>query len=126
MFAGEFGSSKLPFDTLPYTSHVIFLMFVSFVAIVLFNLLNGLAVGDTGGIRKKAETLSLVARARFISNTVKVFSTLPQCITYYLKLPEERFVLYPNRTNQLGPNELRSLLRIITKKRKLSKKGKSI
>jgi hypothetical protein len=151
MFAGKFESPKLPFDTLPYTSHVIFLMFIFFVALVLLNLLNGLAVGDTGDIRK-IETLSLVARARLISNTVnplspelnpicyllallahdflhvsrirvKVFSTLPQFMTCYLKRPEEMFVLYPNRPNQLGPTELRSLLRIITKKRELIKMG---
>jgi len=126
MFAGEFDVSDLPFDTLPGTSHVIFLLFVFFVAIVLLNLLNGLAVGDTGKVREDAEILSLVARARLISNAFEVFDTLPQFMTRSLELTEEMFVLYPNRPNQLGTTELRSLLRIITKKRKPSEKEKSI
>jgi hypothetical protein len=108
---------------------VIFLLFVFFVAFVLLNLLNGLAVGDTGDIRKIAETLSLVARARLISNVFEVHEFISAFLPFkkhYLELVEEIFVLYPNKQNQLGPTELQSLLRIITKKRKLSKNGKSI
>jgi len=37
------------------------------MAIILLNLLNGLAVSDTYAIRTNAEKLSLVARARLIS-----------------------------------------------------------
>jgi hypothetical protein len=55
MFTGEFDASSLSFDTLPYTSHVIFLVFVFLVAIVLLNMLNGLAINDTGEIRKLME-----------------------------------------------------------------------
>ena len=62
MFTGEFDASNLPFDTLSGTSHVIPLLFVFFVALVLLNLLNGLAVGDTGKVREDAETLSLVQK----------------------------------------------------------------
>jgi len=53
---------NLSFDTLPYTSQVIFLLFVFLVTIILLKLLNGLAVNNTDGIGKNAETLSLVAR----------------------------------------------------------------
>ena len=60
MFTGEIEASDLPFDALPGTSHVICLLFVFFVATVLLNLLNGLAVGDTREVREDAETLSLV------------------------------------------------------------------
>jgi len=67
MFTGEFEASSLSFDTLPFTSHVIFLLFVVVVAIVSLNLLNGLAVNDTGEIRRRAETLSLAARTTLIS-----------------------------------------------------------
>ena len=66
MFAGEFDASSLTFETLPYTSHVIFLLFVFLMAIILLNLLNGLAVSDTHAIRRNAETQSLVARVRLI------------------------------------------------------------
>ena len=126
MFTGEFDASDLPFDTLPGTSHVVFMLFVFFVAIILLNLLNGLAVGDTEKVREDAEILSLVARARLISNTFEVFGTLPQSLTCSLELTEEMFVLYPNRPNQFGPTELRALLHIITEKRKPSEKETSI
>ena len=46
---------------------MIFLPFVVLVAFVLLNLLNGLAVSDTGIMRKDAERLSLVARVKLIS-----------------------------------------------------------
>jgi hypothetical protein len=117
MFAGELEASDLPLDTLPGTSHVVFLLFVFLVTIILFNLLNGLAVGDTKDIRKKAETLSLVARARFISNTSCVLNTPPLFFTSSLELTEEMFTLYPNKPNQMGSTDRRSLRRIITKKR---------
>jgi ankyrin repeat protein len=125
MFAGEFESSNVPFDTSPVTSHVIFLLFIFLVAIVLLNLLNGLAVNDTEEIRKVAETLSLVARARIISSTFDLLSAFPQFMTCSFELTEEMFVLYPNMPNELGPTELPTLKRIIAEKRKPSKKEKS-
>jgi ankyrin repeat protein len=72
MFTGEFDTSSLSFDTLPFTSHVIFLLFVVLVAIVLLNLLNGLAVSDTGEITKRAKTLSLAAKANLISKIEEI------------------------------------------------------
>jgi len=55
--------TSLSFDALPYTrkSQVIFLLFVFLVTIILLKLFNGLAVNNTDGIGKNAETLSLVA-----------------------------------------------------------------
>jgi hypothetical protein len=66
VLSGEFEASSLTLDTLPYKSHVTFLLFVFLVAIILLKLLNGLAVSDTDAIRKKAESLSLVSRPRLI------------------------------------------------------------
>lgn len=45
MLTGEFDAGDIEFDTV--YSYLIFLMFVVFMSIVLFNLLNGLAVSDT-------------------------------------------------------------------------------
>jgi hypothetical protein len=59
MFAGEFDTYNLPLDSAPYTSHVTFLLFICLVAVILLNLLNGLAVSDAEEIRKNAEMLSL-------------------------------------------------------------------
>jgi hypothetical protein len=50
-FTGEVEFTDF-FGTAPGTIHVTFLLFVLLVAIVWFNLLKGLAVGDTEDIRK--------------------------------------------------------------------------
>jgi hypothetical protein len=129
MFAGEFYSPDLPFDRSPVTSHVIFLFFVFLIAIVLLNLLNGLAVGDTEKIRKKAVTVSLVTRVRTTSNILREFHYMSSCFKRILpihELTEEMFVLYPNMSNQLVSSDLESLRKIITKKREMSKKLKSV
>jgi len=117
MFTGEFEASSLPFDTLPYTSHVIFLLFVVLVAIVLLNLLNGLAVNDTGVIRKDVERLSLAARAKLISGIEELVNALPKCMKPSVELNEEMFVIYPNRRNRIGSDAVRSLINIISKKK---------
>jgi hypothetical protein len=125
MFAGEFDTCNLSFDTAPYTSQVIFLLFVFLVAIILLNLLNGLAVGDTEEIRKNGDTLSLVARVKLISKIETVLYALPT-----FKMPEKfrsvNIVLYPNCENSIEPTAIRSLLRIITNRRRPYKKSKSI
>jgi hypothetical protein len=124
MFTGEFDASDLSFDTLPYTSHVIFLLFVVLVAIVLLNLLNGLAVNDTGEIRRDAERLSLVARAELISRIERFVNALPKFMKLVVKLKEETYIMYPNKRNRIGPAAVRSLLSIISE-RKPNKKEKS-
>lgn len=45
MLTGEFDAGDLKFDT--FCSYLLFLLFVFTMTIVLFNLLNGLAVSDT-------------------------------------------------------------------------------
>jgi hypothetical protein len=113
MFTGEFEVSSLSFETLPYTSHVIFLLFVFLVAIVLLNLLNGLAVGDTEKIRREAKTLSLAARAKLVCRFIR--------IEFFTDVN----VIYPNQRNSIGSVSLRSILDLISKKRQLNGKNKS-
>jgi ankyrin repeat protein len=125
MFTGEFDTSSLSFGTLPYTSHVIFLLFVVMVAIVLLNLLNGLAVNDTGEIRKDAETLSLAARAKLISRIERLENYLRKYMKYKGEQKEDMFLIYPNRKNRIGSAAVRSLLRIISEKTKIHEKEKS-
>ena len=60
MFAGEFESSSRSFVTS--------LLLVFLIAIVLLNLLKGLAMGDTEKITKIVETVIFMARSRRISN----------------------------------------------------------
>jgi hypothetical protein len=124
MFTGEFEASSLSFDTLPYTSHVIFLLFVVLVAIVLLNLLNGLAVNDTGEIRKDAERLSLAARAELISRIEGLVNALPKWFKPDIELKKEMFEINPNGRNRIGSAAVRSLLSIISEERP-NKKEKS-
>ena len=94
------------------------------MAIVLLNLLNGLAVNDTGVIRKDAETLSLVAREKLISNLEKFEFPILQCFNPCLPSTVGSFVIYPNQRNRIGSAAVRSLLNIISKKKKRNEKDK--
>lgn len=67
MLTGEFDAGSIKFGTFPVTSHIIFIVFVFMIPIVLFNLLNGLAVSDTQAIRADAELVGHISRIRLIS-----------------------------------------------------------
>lgn len=67
MLTGEFDAGSIKFSTFPVTSHVIFIIFVFMIPIVLFNLLNGLAVSDTQEIRANAELVGHISRVKLIS-----------------------------------------------------------
>lgn len=67
MLTGEFDANDIPFVSHPIWSHIIFILFVFFIAIVLFNLLNGLAVSDTAEILSKAELVGLISRIRLVT-----------------------------------------------------------
>ena len=61
MFVGELEFSDIPIDldsSLAPLAYAYFLCFVFLIVVVLMNLLNGLAVSDTGIIREKAEIFS--------------------------------------------------------------------
>lgn len=67
MLTGEFDASSIEFDHFPGVSHVVFVSFVFLIAIVLFNLLNGLAVSDTQAIRADAELVGYVSQIKLVS-----------------------------------------------------------
>lgn len=67
MLTGEFDAGSIKFSTFPVTSHFIFIVFVFMIPIVLFNLLNGLAVSDTQEIRADAELVGHISRVKLIS-----------------------------------------------------------
>ncbi|ALC41437.1 pain [Drosophila busckii] len=60
MLTGEFDAGDIKFDS--YFTYFIFLLFVFFMTIVLFNLLNGLAVSDTQAIKAQAELNGAICR----------------------------------------------------------------
>lgn len=67
MLTGEFDTfDSLPFSLHPIVSHALFLLFTFLIAIVLLNLLNGLAVSDTQLIRADAEIVAHVSRVKLI------------------------------------------------------------
>nr|CAD7423050.1 unnamed protein product [Timema monikensis] len=66
MLTGEFDASSIPFLSFPITSQLMFVLFVFLIAIVLFNLLNGLAVSDTQAIKDDAEIVGYVSRVQLI------------------------------------------------------------
>ncbi|KAK4886891.1 hypothetical protein RN001_003162 [Aquatica leii] len=67
MLTGEFDAGSIKFDTYPLTTHFIFMLFVIMIAIILFNLLNGLAVSDTQMIKSNAELVGHIARIEHIA-----------------------------------------------------------
>ncbi|XP_023324174.1 transient receptor potential cation channel protein painless [Eurytemora carolleeae] len=70
MFVGELEFSDLPIDSSGYLgmlAYCYFLSFVFLIVVVLMNLLNGLAVSDTGDIKAKAEIYSYISRVETIS-----------------------------------------------------------
>lgn len=64
MFAGEFDASSIAFKS--FWNRIIFLLFVFLVPIILFNLLNGLAVSDTQQIKSEAEIVGYIERVNYI------------------------------------------------------------
>jgi hypothetical protein len=104
---------------------VIFLLFVVLVAIILLNLLNGLAVNDTGEIEKVAETLSLQSRVRMLSRIEGLLNAVPKCMKLDIELKEDQFVIYPNLPNIFRSFPFQSLLSIIFEKSKSNKEHKS-
>jgi len=70
MFVGELEFSDIPIDLqspLMPVAYIFFLSFVFLIVVVLMNLLNGLAVSDTGIIQEKAEIVAYLSRVETIS-----------------------------------------------------------
>lgn len=72
MFVGEIEFGDLPIDINSWMSFAFLLAFVFLIIVVLMNLLNGLAVSDTGLIREQAELVSHRARVETISYTESI------------------------------------------------------
>ncbi len=70
MFVGELEFSDIPIQletSLTPLAYIFFLSFVFLIVVVLMNLLNGLAVSDTGIIQEEAEIVSYISRVDTIS-----------------------------------------------------------
>jgi len=70
MFVGELEFSDIPVNldsNLASLSYIFFLVFVFIVVVVLMNLLNGLAVSDTGTMHEQSEIVSYLSQVETIS-----------------------------------------------------------
>ena len=65
MFVGELDFEDLPIKT--GVGYLYLLTFVFLIVVVMMNLLNGLAVSDTGFIRAEAETYAYKTQVELIS-----------------------------------------------------------
>lgn len=70
MMTGEFDAGSIELGT--PSNYGIFLLFVIFISIVLFNLLNGLAVSDTQQIKDEAELVGLIGRAELLARFERI------------------------------------------------------
>jgi hypothetical protein len=113
MLNGEYEASAMKFELLPVTSHLILVLFILLIGVILLNLLSGLAVSDTQAIKNDAETLSLIARVRLISNIENLvcgaahskwifprFITIvtPNLCSVFRCFPDKQVHVFPNRT----------------------------
>jgi hypothetical protein len=86
MMMGEFQSESLASGMAnSRTYFFLFALFIFIIAMVLLNLLTGLAVSDTQAIKSNAEQLSVVSRIRLI---YEMESTLLQWYTFVQKWPK--------------------------------------
>lgn len=86
MLTGEFDAGEIPFVTFIGTSHLIFIAFIFLIAIVLLNLLNGLAVTDTQTIRNDSylcRCIALVKLIYYIENMLLVEPGPVMCFNFY-------------------------------------------
>ena len=70
MFIGELEFSNIPIDPdskLSWFPFAFLVLFIFFIVVILMNLLNGLAVSDTGIIREEAEIVCHTTRLDIIS-----------------------------------------------------------
>jgi len=114
MFSGEFEFGDLPFDNDSAYAPIAYLFFLSFVfciAIVMMNLLTGLAVSDIGVIQKQAEIVGYKSKIEIIWKSEKLRLRLKNMILCKLFgrcfsndsirrfLKDNKFPIYPNDPN---------------------------
>lgn len=87
MLTGEFDAGSMNFQVYPITSHIIFMLFVFMIAIILFNLLNGLAVSDTQLIKSNSELVGHIARIEHIAyiESMLLGNILPNSVLNFLQ-----------------------------------------
>jgi len=109
MMMGEFQADSLaPEMANSLTCFFLFALFVFIIAMVLLNLLTGLAVSDTQAIKSNAEELSVVSRIRLIyeieSTLLQWYTFLKKCSKYTLLCPFINFQKSKIKNSSLFPD----------------------
>lgn len=112
MLTGEFDATDMKLDNGAIC--VIFSLFVFLVTIVLFNLLNALAVSDTQAIKSKGETIDLIQRIHVLDSYERIIfnrnSRIQSRIGSWLRsfislfpstIPNGRIIIRPSRNNEI-------------------------
>lgn len=124
MLTGEFDATDMNLDS--STICIIFTLFVFLVTIVLFNLLNALAVSDTQAIKAKGETIDLIQRIQVLDSYERIIfnrnSRMKSRVGPWLRsfislfpstIPNGKIIIRPSRANEIltfKPNQtLRNL-----------------
>ncbi|XP_071581493.1 transient receptor potential cation channel protein painless-like isoform X2 [Temnothorax nylanderi] len=79
MFTREFDAKDISFSAYPVWSRIVFMLFIFYIVIVLFNLLKGLAVSNIAEILNKAEIIGLTSRVRLIACFERMIVAKPFC-----------------------------------------------
>ncbi|XP_077280726.1 uncharacterized protein LOC143907709 isoform X2 [Temnothorax americanus] len=79
MFTGEFDANDISFSAYPVWSRIVFVLFIFYIVIVLFNLLNGLAINNIAEILNKAKIIGLISRVRLIACFERMIVAKPFC-----------------------------------------------
>ncbi|XP_058462098.1 transient receptor potential cation channel protein painless-like [Malaya genurostris] len=102
MLTGEFEAADIKFRN--SISYLIFVLFLFFVTLVIFNLMNGLAVSDTVAIKTAAELIGLSQKVEVISRYEHaLYHSKPNANGMLIKLI---FFIFPQNFLQLFPNYL--------------------
>lgn len=105
MFTGEFDAGSLKLDS--EYNYVLFLSFVFFMTIILFNLINGLAVSDTQAIKDQAELNDIICRTDILYRYEQAAVEQTEKFKYLLRRPQFRVLvkiltkLFPDYTTDV-------------------------
>lgn len=115
MLTGEFDASELALDQNGAYS-IIFLIFVFLITIVLFNLLNALAIDDTQQIRVEGELVDFCERINILNRYESIILTRSDSWGFLKKLisifpytvPNGKIVIHPDKSNEILTHKISS------------------
>lgn len=108
MLTGEFEFGNLELNDV--TNYTIFVLFVFLITIVLFNLLNALAVSDTQMIKSEGQLVDLIQRISVLNKYERIIFNGNSKIARWLQgtinvfpnwIPSGKVVIFPNQSSEI-------------------------